>query len=212
MCGNEVANTRSRLRFVLPFVAEPAELHVLRTAVREQLAHWGFQALEDEVQLAVTELAANVIKHVGAGAAATLVMEPSEARLRVELHDKSSAVPTLRDPDCEGECGRGLHLLEALAAEWGTAVTAAGKGVWCEIALGSVPRLRQLRRAVAALEHYRGEAGPVGMRQVRNLVILEDAATDLIADLLHWVAAQGGDPDELLDRALMHYEAEAQAA
>jgi anti-sigma regulatory factor (Ser/Thr protein kinase) len=212
MCCNEVTITRSRLRCVLPFEAEPSELHVLRRAVQEQLTYWGIQAFADEVQLAVTELATNVIKHVGAGTAATLVMEPDAARLRVELHDKSSAVPALRDPGCEDDCGRGLRLLEALAAEWGTVITAAGKAVWCEIALRPAPHLRQLRRAVVALEHYRGEVGLAGMYQVRNPVILQDSATDLIADLLHWVASQGGDPDDLLDRAQMHYEAEAEAA
>lgn len=39
--------------------------------------------------------------------------------------------------------------------------------------------------------------------------VLEESATGLIADLLHWLAARGGDPAGLLHRAQMHYEAEA---
>ncbi|MFD8741176.1 ATP-binding protein, partial [Streptomyces sp. NPDC059618] len=41
---------------------------------------------------------------------------------------------------------------------------------------------------------------------------LAESAIALIADLLHWSAARGHDPDDILDRAQMHYEAEADAA
>ncbi|MGW0536666.1 hypothetical protein [Streptomyces sp. NPDC003032] len=36
-------------------------------------------------------------------------------------------------------------------------------------------------------------------------------AIDLIADLLHWLRVHGCTPEEVLDRAQMHYEAEAEA-
>jgi hypothetical protein len=32
---------------------------------------------------------------------------------------------------------------------------------------------------------------------------------ELIADLLHWTAARGDDPDDIIDRAQMRYEAGA---
>ncbi|WP_307675118.1 hypothetical protein [Streptomyces sp. V4I2] len=43
-------------------------------------------------------------------------------------------------------------------------------------------------------------------------VLLEESAVELIADLLHWTAARGQDPDDVLDRAQTHYEAEAAVA
>ncbi|EHM26229.1 hypothetical protein SPW_5421 [Streptomyces sp. W007] len=51
-------------------------------------------------------------------------------------------------------------------------------------------------------------------RQPNSTAILDPAAldetvTDVITDLLHWLAVQGGDPDGALGRAQMHYEAEA---
>ncbi|MBT2493867.1 ATP-binding protein [Streptomyces sp. ISL-96] len=207
MHGYEV--TEPRLRCVLPFEAEPAELHVLRAAVREQLTRWGIQSLADEVQLVVTELATNVIKHVGEGAAATLVMESAEDRLRVELHDKSHVVPSPAEPECGDECGRGLHLLTALAVDWGTVLTATGKAVWCELALGPDEQCRRIRRASVVLDGYRRMTGAYGFASVGRLPVLEESATDLIADLLHWLAAQGSDPDGVLDRAQMHFEADA---
>ncbi|MGW0562602.1 ATP-binding protein [Streptomyces sp. NPDC003016] len=177
--------------------------------MREQLTRWGIQPLVDEVQLTVTELATNVIKHVGEGAAATLVMELVEGRLRVELHDKSHAVPSTAEPECGDECGRGLHLVAAMAADWGTILTATGKIVWCELTLGPDQQCRRVQRATAVLESYRRMTVGSGFTGVRCSFVLEESATDLIADLLHWLAAQGADPDGVLDRAQMHFEADA---
>ncbi|MFI1102481.1 ATP-binding protein [Streptomyces melanogenes] len=191
-----------QLRCVLPFEAAASELCLLRKAVRNQLGLWGLGAVADEVQLVASELAANVVKHVGEGAAATLVLEASGDRLRIELHDKSHVVPTRTQAACGAECGRGLHLLAGMAVDWGTVLTATGKAVWCVLSLEPAPQCRRVQRAAAVLEQYRRTA-------VRSSAALEEAATDLIADVLHLLAAQGRDPDDFLDRAQMHFEAEA---
>ncbi|WP_063760814.1 ATP-binding protein [Streptomyces aureocirculatus] len=197
------------LRCVLPFEAAPAELSLLREAVKRNLEQWGAQSVTDEAELVATELATNVIKHVGAGAAATLVLEPREDRLRVEVHDKSHVVPTLRMICGEEECGRGLHLLAALCEEWGTVLEATGKAVWCELSLEPARVCMRGRRAVMVLEEYRRVAGAISAAP--TFAVLEESVTDVIADLLHWLVAQGGDPDEMLGRARMHFEAEAEA-
>ncbi|MEV6178956.1 ATP-binding protein [Streptomyces sp. NPDC052015] len=203
--------TEHRLRYVLPFEAEPAELSSVRRAVRDALSQWGASAVADETELAVTELVTNVIKHVGEGAAATLVLEPKDDRLRVELHDKSHAVPALSQADGDGECGRGLHLLAAMCLDWGTLLTATGKAVWCELSLEGTRQCVRVQRAAAVLSEYRRVVGTSSV-VVPTYAVLEESVTDVIADLLHWLAAQGGDPDEVLDRAQMHFEAEAEAA
>ncbi|MFD5031909.1 ATP-binding protein [Streptomyces sp. NPDC058405] len=197
---------------MLPFEAVPAALSGLREVVRNQLAEWGLPAFAEEAELAVSELAANVIKHVGKGATATLVLEPAGDRLRIELHDKSYQLPALVSPACDDECGRGLHLLAGMAVDWGTVLTATGKAVWCELSADPDDQRRRVLRAEAALTRYRRDVGAPALLQSRSTQILEDSAADLISDLLHWVAAQGGDPDSLLDRAQMHFEAEAEAA
>ncbi|MFC9618529.1 ATP-binding protein [Streptomyces sp. NPDC056930] len=199
----------SRLRSVLPFEAEPAAVRDLRRAVRGQLEEWHLPTFAEEAELAVSELAANVIKHVGRGVAATLVLETAGDRLRIELHDKSYRVPVLGTVACDDECGRGLHLLAGMAADWGTLLTATGKAVWCELSADLELQCRRVRRAEAALANYRRDVGAPPLLQSRSAQILEESATDLIADLLHWVTARGGDPDGLLDRAQMHFEAEA---
>ncbi|GHE27822.1 ATP-binding protein [Streptomyces capitiformicae] len=201
--------TEPQLRCVLPFAAAPAEVRLLRRAAAAQLAQWGLPAAADEAELVVTELATNVVRHVGEGASATLVLERRGERLRVEVHDKSRTVPTLRSAGCDEEFGRGLHLLTSLAVDWGTVLTAMGKAVWCEVEVDKVQACRRVERAVEVLETYQGVDGSAATLGRRWEVVLEESAVELIADLLHWTAARGLDPDDILDRAQMHYEAEA---
>ncbi|MEV6593678.1 ATP-binding protein [Streptomyces acidicola] len=210
MPGYEVIGPRQRC--VLPFEAEAAEVRLLRKAAVTQLDQWGMRGVAEEAELLVTELATNVIKHVGEGTSATLILESQSERLRVEVHDKSRTVPSPRAADCDEECGRGLHLLAALAVDWGTVLTAAGKAVWCEISFASGPDCRRIERAAGALEGYRGARGGALLRDTQGNIGLEESAVELIADLLHWTAARGHDPDDILDRAQMHYEADAEAA
>ncbi|MFD5654658.1 ATP-binding protein [Streptomyces sp. NPDC127039] len=208
MPGIDTKNHQSRC--VLPFEALPAEVGLLRRAAATQLDQWGVATACDVTQLVVTELATNVIKHVGEGSPTTLILERKPDRLRVEMHDKSRRLPSLRTADCDAECGRGLHMLAAMAVDWGTAATALGKAVWCEIALGSDAVCLRMERAVDALENYRKCRGAAvhGQRET----VMEESAVELIADLLHWTSTRGLDPAGMLDQAQMHYESEADAA
>ncbi|WP_019056686.1 ATP-binding protein [Streptomyces prunicolor] len=210
MYGYEV--TEPRLRCVLPFEAAPAEVRLLRRAAVTQLARWGTPVAEDEAELLVTELATNVVKHVGEGVSATLILEWRGERLRLEVHDTSRVLPTPSAADGDSECGRGLHLLAALAVDWGTVLTAVGKAVWCEILISAGRTCRRIERAAEALEGYQGISAGAALRTSSRAAGLEESAVELIADLLHWTAARGHDPDDILDRAQMHYEAEADAA
>ncbi|MFF4306424.1 ATP-binding protein [Streptomyces sp. NPDC001601] len=208
MSGCEIPEPR--LRCVLPFEAAPPEVRLLRKAVVGQLGRWGLLAAADEAALLVTELATNVLKHVGEGASATLILEWRGERLRVEVHDKSRTIPALRSAGCDEECGRGLHLIAACALDWGAVLTAAGKAVWCEIPLSAGKGSRRVDRAAEALEGYR--AGFCGRHGKITEAGIEESAIELIADLLHWSAARGHDPDDVLDLAQMHYKAEVDAA
>ncbi|WP_371616040.1 ATP-binding protein [Streptomyces sp. NBC_00454] len=212
MSGYPTVDTRSRC--VLPFAAEPVELPLLRRIVRDQLAVWGLPTLTDDAQLAVTELTTNVIKHVGVGTSATLVLEPTptEGRLRVEIHDKSHSAPVVAQQSRDEESGRGLQMLAALAVDWGTVLTATGKAVWCELALQSDRQCRRIQRGAAVLAAYRDLFDSPFPAAVWRPQAMEESVTDLITDVLQWLAAQGCDPDDILDRAQSCYEGEAEAA
>lgn len=121
-------------------------------------------------------------------------------------------MPSARAVGCEEECGRGLRLIASLAADWGTVLTAVGKAVWCEIPVGEGQVCRRLARAVKALEGYQLANGGIGLRGAGRDTELSESAVALISDLLHWTDARGHDPDDMLDRAQMHFEAEARVA
>ncbi|MFF8903433.1 ATP-binding protein [Streptomyces olivaceoviridis] len=204
--------TDGRLRCVLPFKAAPVEVRLLRNAAMRQLTRWGMPTAVDEAEVVITELATNVVKHVGDGTAAALVLEWRSGRLRLEVHDRSPVLPVARKTGCYDECGRGLHLVASLTADWGVRLTAVGKAVWCEVPLSSGAACCRVERAVGALEAYQSTGGTLE-RQGRSWeTSLEESAVELIAGLLHWTAARGHDPDDFLDRAQTCYEAEADAA
>ncbi|WP_374105567.1 ATP-binding protein [Streptomyces sp. McG3] len=192
---------------MVPFEAAPAQLSELRRAVRSQLGSWGASAVTEEAELVATELGANVIKHVGRGVAASLVLELREGRVRLEVHDRSPALPAPLAEACadSDECGRGLHLVAAMAHDWGAARTATGKVIWCELSLKPAGCEGRMGRVAAVLSVY----GQRSSTSSLDLAALDDTVTDVITDLLHWLAVQGGDPDGALGRAQMHYEAEA---
>ncbi|MFE9935760.1 ATP-binding protein [Streptomyces hirsutus] len=200
--------TEPRLRCVLPFEAAPAEVRVLRRAAARQLSRWGVPAVAEEAELLVTEMATNVIKHVGEGASSTLILEWRGERLRLEVHDKSRTLPTVKVVRYDEECGRGLQLLAALAVDWGTVLTEAGKAVWCEIDLRAGRGCRRLERAALMLESYQSIGRTThGTLARRREACLRETAVELIADLLHWATSCGFDPDDVLDQAQIHYEA-----
>lgn len=85
----------------------------------------------DDAQLVVTELATNAIVH--ARSPFTVVAEARDSRVRLSVQDVSSITPTLRDPAPMGPSGRGLHLVAAVAVDWGVELTPDGKTVWAEL-------------------------------------------------------------------------------
>jgi anti-sigma regulatory factor (Ser/Thr protein kinase) len=82
--------------------------------------------------LLVSELASNAVLH--ARTPFELVVDDDGQRLRVEVHDDSPDLPTLRDYVAESVTGRGLHMVAASADNWGFEACDRGKCVWFELA------------------------------------------------------------------------------
>ncbi|MFJ8136706.1 ATP-binding protein [Streptomyces sp. NPDC096013] len=100
-----------------------------RRAVR---AHLGVPC--PEVQLCVSELLTNVIKHLGEGTPVSLGVTCRDGRVRVSVTDPEPyAWLVVRDAGPDDENGRGLLLLDAVAVRWGVAQGPEGKTVWCEL-------------------------------------------------------------------------------
>jgi anti-sigma regulatory factor (Ser/Thr protein kinase) len=98
--------------------------------------------VEEAAAIVVSELATNCVRH--AGTAFTIDVETSPSRLRVEVSDTGTGVPTVRSPDASELSGRGLRLVRELSDDWGvTAADDAGKSVWFTLRLSAAERRLQ---------------------------------------------------------------------
>ncbi len=120
-------------RWVLPSVEPRAErVPYLRRQVARVLHLWRLDALAWQVELVVTELATNAVRH--ARTLFTVAMTWDGRRLRIEVSDAHPVPPERRDdlpPDATG--GRGLLLVEQLADRWGYDPHDRGKTIWCDL-------------------------------------------------------------------------------
>lgn len=200
----------------IAFTAEPAEVAALRRVMRLHLGVWGLQDVVDEAQLCVSELASNVITHIGMGTPATLAVAMKGTHLRIEVHDPDTrALPILRDADTDSEQGRGMALVDAIAVRWGVLLWPDHKVTWCELATrltapnGHV-EAPSVTRAEALLGLYAAPAQPPCGTDASRVTsaVAEETVITAITDLLHWVRAHGRDADDMLDRAQMRFDAE----
>nr|WP_246042511.1 SpoIIE family protein phosphatase [Streptomyces globosus] len=106
--------------------------HMIGAAVRA----WGARERSDEIELVADELIVNALMHTDGPAIVTLrILSGPVRRLRVEVEDRSSALPRRREAGEAGVSGRGLMLVDRLADVWGVEARGSGKCVWCEFLL-----------------------------------------------------------------------------
>jgi len=103
-----------------------------RAATRRILPGWRLGALLDSVLLVVSELVGNAVRH--GRPPVVMRLRQAGSGVRVDVHDDEPTVQTPRDPSSDAESGRGLLLVDAVAAESGIEqVEGDGKVVWATI-------------------------------------------------------------------------------
>ena len=121
---------------VLLLSADPVGIRVARRFVRSIVD----TVLDDEqiatAELLTSELVTNAVLH-GHGEP-VLAVEVDTDRVRVAVHDDTPTVPIVLNPGPLAASGRGMQLVESLAARWGVDPCAQGKDVWFEIELAPV--------------------------------------------------------------------------
>lgn len=100
-----------------------------RRYVRCTLAVWPFAGSHHDVELVVSELVGNALRH-GRGRP-VLRLSGMRDWLRVEVVDDSEVLP--RSRRCGADGGWGMHLIERLSAAWGADHRDGRKVVWCEL-------------------------------------------------------------------------------
>ncbi|MFR9800521.1 ATP-binding protein [Streptomyces sp. MS06] len=134
-----------RRPLVVQFACTPRGARLARRLAVRQLEEWGCPPASDAscaVALVVAELAANAVRHgrvPGRDFGLRLALDTAAGLVRVEVADAAGTrrpPATLPGSAPEGESGRGLLLVDALAARWGSAPRhPVGKTVWAEIPL-----------------------------------------------------------------------------
>ncbi|MGH2889338.1 MAG: ATP-binding protein [Solirubrobacteraceae bacterium] len=124
------------MRRTSTFPAVPQSVHAARRFATDAVGDGPRRAMET-VELLVSELATNCIRHERATFHVTILRSP--VQIRVEVTDGGSGRPQLRSPGPEEPSGRGLQIVEMLSDRWGVAPEApAGKTVWFELDVSGI--------------------------------------------------------------------------
>lgn len=131
-----------------------------RARLRAVIGAWGLRMDEDVAVLLASELVTNAVTHgdhgtdgardgdgvkgvngvkdlSGTADVIAMCVRCQDGELRVEVHDRSPVMPLPVPPsaDDDSETGRGLMLVDTLAAEWGFYRTPEGKAVYFTLPL-----------------------------------------------------------------------------
>jgi anti-sigma regulatory factor (Ser/Thr protein kinase) len=122
----------------------PRSVGRTRTLFLEQAKEWQLpRDTAETATLLLSELVTNAVRHsrVPDRQVSARFRLADTTTLRIEVSDAGNALPVVRSVSTEDECGRGLALVEALAANWGSYRRPhdIGKTVWFELPLPEGP-------------------------------------------------------------------------
>lgn len=106
-----------------------------RRCVADALTLLNLSHLADDAKLLASELATNAFLH-GAAPVSLAVYEDC-GLLFVEVSDGAGNGLTARNADADEETGRGLFIVQEIAADWGIEATGRGKRVWASLTVAA---------------------------------------------------------------------------
>ncbi|WP_340556381.1 ATP-binding protein [Streptomyces sp. GSL17-111] len=112
---------------------EPESAAAARRLVHISLACWGLEALAEDAALVVSELVTNTVLHARRESIRVTVIRPGPVSVRIAVVDFSKVPPQRRGATDDAEDGRGLAIVQHLAAAWGCDPLPWGKRVWAEL-------------------------------------------------------------------------------
>jgi anti-sigma regulatory factor (Ser/Thr protein kinase) len=120
-------------RAVVRLDAAPESCRAARAAVRDALEQWHLSDLVDTATLLASELVTNAVLH--GRSPMELQVEQVQERVRVTVLDGAVRPPARRRYGLGAGTGRGLGLVETMAATWGwsRAADPFAKSVWFEL-------------------------------------------------------------------------------
>lgn len=114
--------------------ADRQSARLARDFTLSALHDWGLEGLAFDIELVVSELVTNALRHAVPHLASSwpirLRLLHHAAHVVCAVYDPSDRPPIITEEDEFAESGRGLHLVEALATAWGWSALRTGKVVW----------------------------------------------------------------------------------
>jgi hypothetical protein len=115
----------------LELEALPARIQQVRRIVAAKLRYWRLDVLIDQSLLGISELLANVHRHVEPDKRCKAELTFASGWLTISVSDSDPRLPRVRDFEPMGTCGRGLAMVVAMSDSWGAeALIGGGKAVW----------------------------------------------------------------------------------
>jgi anti-sigma regulatory factor (Ser/Thr protein kinase) len=139
------------------FPAIPQSVHAARRFATDSLSDAPASTL-DAVELMVSELATNCIRHERTNFHITILGSAGE--IRVEVTDSGTGAPRMRSPGPDEPSGRGLQIVDMLSVSWGVEPERpSGKTVWFTVP--SAPPGRRTPERIGGREPIGGGATPL---------------------------------------------------
>lgn len=119
-----------------PRAEDACRVGVMRRITAARLRHCGLEQMTGDVMLIVSELLTNAVLHSGT-TEISLSVAVRDGFLHIAVRDGMPGCAEHKAEDDDAESGRGLALIEALAAgrggTWGT--SDAGATTWCRLSV-----------------------------------------------------------------------------
>lgn len=112
--------------------SDPALVGVARHFVDQTVVEWELDPIREDARLIATELVSNAVLHARTEFRLTLKSNGFDF-LRIEVRDENTRMPSPAGTPQDATSGRGLEVVTAIAASWGTQRDGDGKVVWAEI-------------------------------------------------------------------------------
>jgi anti-sigma regulatory factor (Ser/Thr protein kinase) len=116
----------------------PEAAKAARDFTTSTLREWQLDELVQEAALIASELVTNAIRHGlgGSDDGVELAWRRQAARIICMVTDRSPLPPVLGSADQDAESGRGLQVVQAVAATWGwMMLSATSKAVWAALTI-----------------------------------------------------------------------------
>jgi anti-sigma regulatory factor (Ser/Thr protein kinase) len=119
----------------LELAALPSAVPCARGHVRAVALEWGLSGLADTAELLASELVTNALRaSEDLGTAETpivrLWLAGNQSSIVIRVWDGSDGTPVRQEAGPGDDSGRGVMIIDALSADWGSYPEANGKIVW----------------------------------------------------------------------------------